>query len=436
MSCLKKIKITVKLLASRKIESLDSDMFWTSFWYKYAGWCVITNRRQLGGSDTADGRPANWRILDYGLFYLTGSFGIRIFSCLSLIALILYTRNLWFAIAFLSPVFFYYFINEVKPEIPFLLLFFFSILIQPDSWILSIIFSIASVYNVTVAAVAIVYSLAQTFEASRFEVMLLFSLMVAGLISIYPMAKTRVELKKNLGGLGNNKLFLRRPSKAALLSIAVLTYFSMTGGALFLAPIVLIATNQMLVRFLDSSTERRLYFLSVILHSHFNDISSLLFLFFPFNLISSVPQCSLINAIANKRQLRKIKNLLSLPHVRKETRPLIFWYQGDYDMANRIRYLWYPVEFESREQRYVVPDIFLFLKQVNDNWLKAYQNMEKLHDRELASFLSAYGLIIAPEAKVSQLTRLGFKQVGVLTTRHMEKLYTNDVRLVLLRKLT
>ena len=399
----------------------NKELAFTFIWYKSVGLHSLTKSKFLYKDFFKIVKPFHFLPVAY---YFPTLINQKLINFLTVLAFLSYASLTgdYLMIGFLaSPLFAIYFLAESKPERVFFALLWLCLLFS-DTLLANIIFPI-SLFSVTTLV-------------TNFGFLFLF---IDSVVGIYWFAACLVFIiylllkGQKISDLGwvlriiqdptldKKKSFITRLkhniSKAQLVTLIVLLFIFLNEYEIYLlASICIIASNNVVIRFMDSSTERRIY-MSVILAYYMLSQDWQIFLlglFLPFNLFSSIPEKNF-----NQVKMNDMNSMLDLlkKHRDRFTSESMTLVEptGDYEMGNKARYLWYLYEYAYINKTNIFPHVYLNEIRKTNEWT-IYKN---LNFNELSSikseFIGKFNFAISYTSSFAKiLTDQNFEPVGVI----------------------
>lgn len=367
------------LLAQNTV--FNRELAYTYIWYKTVGLHSLQKSKYLYVDFFKIAKPFHFLKITYYFPTLINQKLVNfIFVFIVLISAIL--RNDFILVGLLaSPLFAIYFLGETKPERIFFAILWVCLLLN-DHFIAAFLYPF-SLFSIT----TLVTNLNYIFFFSDNIVGILWALLLLAIMIFLlfkneklsnlsfvlteisdPLAKRKTTFKSRLK---------HTVSKSQLLTLALLiVIFFKESEPYVISGIFIIAINNVVVRFCDTSTERRV-FITVLLTYYLQtqDWTVFLFgLFLPFNLFSHIPTQN-FDEMGVKNLDCIIKQVGNYRDMIKSGSSTLVEYTGYYDMDNKARYLWYIYEYAFIGKTHVFPHIYLKKLSTKSEWL-TYRNLK------------------------------------------------------------
>ena len=399
----------------------NKELAYTFIWYKSVGVHSFAKSKFLYTDFFKILKPFHFLPIAY---YFPTLINQKLINFLSVFVILIYAifNNDYIVLGFVaSPLFAIYFLAESKPERIFFAILWISLLFN-DTLIAHLIFPI-SLFSVT--------TLVTNFGYIFFfidSMMGMYWLIACVIFIIYLLLKGQKfsNLRWVLGIIKDPTLkektsfisrFKYNASKAHIITLGILLLILLNENKVYVsAAIFIIAINNVVVRFMDSSTERRV-FMTVLLTYYLQTQDWQIFflgLFLPFNLFSSIPkknfdQAKLSNIYCMIKLLKKYRDRFTSNSM------TLVEHTGDYEMDNKARYIWYLYEYAYINKTNIFPHVYLNEIRKTVEWM-IYRNLNygELSPKK-KEFIEKFDYAISYSTKFAKLlSDQNFKPMGII----------------------
>lgn len=399
----------------------NKELAFTFIWYKSVGLHSFTKSKFLYKDFFKILKPFHFLPVAY---YLPTLINQKIINFLSVFVILIYAvlSNDFLVLGFVaSPLFAIYFLAETKPERVFFALLWVSLLFN-DTLIAHLIYPL-SLFSVTTLVtnfgylfffVDSVFGFYWLITCLSFISYLLFKGQKWSNLSWVLRIIKDPTLKEKTNFISRLR---HNVSKAQLITLGILILILQNSNEAFVvAAIIIIAVNNVVIRFMDSSSERRV-FITVLLAYYLQTQDWQIFLmglFLPFNLFSSIPKQNF-----DKDGLRNINSMIKLfqkyrDRLKADSLTLVE-HTGDYDMDNQARYIWYLYEYAYIGKTNVFPHVYLNEIRETDEWMTYKSLNDDQPSYKKKKFIAKFDYVISYSTKFAKvLVQQNFEPMGVI----------------------